>query len=109
MTEPEKNDQVIQELRSIQDAASDLQRRIGSVIKELGGEGIPDAAARAELARQTVEKLRQVSRARGMGLRSAGRAGGRSGKDAASMGNEADHSAGSEDDSAGGSSSSEVA
>lgn len=78
MTEPEKNDQVIQELRSIQDAASDLQRRIGSVIKELGGEGIPDAAARAELARQTVEKLRQVSRARGLGLRGSGR-GGRAG------------------------------
>jgi hypothetical protein len=71
--EPEKNDQVIQELRLIQDAASDLQRRIGSVIKELGGEGIPDAAARAELARQTVEKLRQVSRARGLGLRAGGR------------------------------------
>ena len=75
MPEPEKNDQVIQELRLIQDAASDLQRRIGSVIKELGGEGIPDAAARAELARQTVEKLRQVSRARGLGLRAAGRGG----------------------------------
>jgi hypothetical protein len=75
--EPEKNDLVIQELRAIQDAAADLQRRIGTVIKELGGEGIPDAAARAELARSTVEKLRQVSRARGLGLRSSGRGGGR--------------------------------
>jgi hypothetical protein len=77
VADPEKNDQVIQELRSIQDAASDLQRRIGSVIKDLGGEGLPDAAARAELARMTVEKLRQVSRARGLGLRGAGRRGGK--------------------------------
>ena len=83
MPEPEKNELVIQELRAIQDVASDLQRRIGMVIKELGGEGIPDAAARAELARSTVEKLRQVSRARGLGLRTSGRGGARAGRAAA--------------------------
>ena len=105
MPEPEKNDQVIQELRLIQDAASDLQRRIGSVIKELGGEGIPDAAARAELARQTVEKLRQVSRARGLGLRASGR-GGRAG---AAVGHDEGSETAGGSGSAEGSSGSEVA
>jgi hypothetical protein len=106
--EPEKNDLVIQELRAIQDAASDLQRRIGMVIKELGGEGIPDAAARAELARQTVEKLRQVSRARGLGLRTSGRGGARAGKAVASLDEDSSDSAESSD-SVAGSSGSEVA
>lgn len=104
MPEPDKNDQVIQELRAIQDAASDLQRRIGSVIKELGGEGIPDAAARAELARATVEKLRQVSRSRSLGLRGGGR-----GSRAATARNDQTSDEGSDSGSAEGSSGSEVA
>lgn len=58
---------IVEELRALQDAAADLQRRLGTVIAQITGGPAEDAAARAELARRTVEQLRALSRRRRSG------------------------------------------
>lgn len=58
---------IVDELRALQEAAADLQRRIGGVIAQLTGGPAEDAAARADLARRTVEQLRALSRRRRSG------------------------------------------
>ncbi|MFO0576349.1 MAG: hypothetical protein U1A78_20285 [Polyangia bacterium] len=58
---------IVDELRALQDAAADLQRRLGAVIAQITGGPAEDAAARAELARRTVEQLRALSRRRRSG------------------------------------------
>lgn len=58
---------IVDELRAMQEAAADLQRRIGGVIAQLTGGPAEDAAARADLARRTVEQLRALSRRRRSG------------------------------------------